>query len=71
MTAERKLAGAPITWGVSEVPDWGRQLDRDRVLSEIAQAGFHATELGPPGFLPADPAGSCNSKQSISQVRND
>ena len=56
MTRPRKLAGAPITWGVSEVPGWGRQLERDRVLSEIAQAGFRATELGPPGFLPADPA---------------
>ena len=51
-----KLAGAPITWGVCEVPGWGRQLDRDRVLSEIVRAGFAATELGPPGFLPEDPA---------------
>lgn len=51
-----KLAGAPITWGVSEVPGWGRQLDRDRVLSEIVRAGFAATELGPPGFMPDDPA---------------
>lgn len=50
-----KLAGAPITWGVSEVPGWGRQLERDRVLSEIARAGFAATELGPPGFMPDDP----------------
>lgn len=53
----RRLAGAPITWGVSEVPGWGRQLDLERVLSEIAAAGFRATELGPPGFLPLDPAG--------------
>lgn len=57
MTDRSKLAGAPITWGVSEVPGWGRQLDRERVLSEIARAGFRATELGPPGFLPAEPAG--------------
>ena len=51
-----KLAAAPITWGVSEVPGWGRQLDAGRVLSEIAHAGLVATELGPQGFLPADPA---------------
>lgn len=56
MTA-RRLAGAPITWGISEVPGWGRQLGLEHVLSEIAAAGFRATELGPPGFLPVDPAG--------------
>ena len=70
MTDRPKLAGAPITWGVSEVPGWGRQLDRERVLSEIARAGFRATELGPPGFLPADPAGvrSCLSAHGLELV---
>lgn len=56
MTAVPKLAGAPITWGVSELPGWGRQLESDLVLAEIARAGLAATELGPPGFLPDDPA---------------
>ncbi len=51
-----RVAGAPITWGVCEVPGWGHQLQRDRVLSEIAAIGLSATELGPQGFLPADPA---------------
>ncbi|WP_431236636.1 sugar phosphate isomerase/epimerase family protein [Mycolicibacterium aichiense] len=51
-----KIAGAPISWGVCEVPGWGHQLDPDRVLSEMHQAGLSATELGPEGFLPADPA---------------
>ena len=50
-----KLAAAPISWGVSEVPGWGVQLDPDRVLDEFADAGLDATELGPAGFLPADP----------------
>jgi inosose dehydratase len=50
-----KLAGAPITWGICEVPGWGEQLDRDRVLSEIRASGLSATELGPRGFLPTDP----------------
>ena len=51
-----KLAAAPISWGVSEVPGWGAQLEPERVLSEIVDAGLDATELGPRGFLSADPA---------------
>ncbi|OBC15924.1 inosose dehydratase [Mycobacterium sp. 852013-50091_SCH5140682] len=51
-----KLAGAPISWGVCEVPGWGYQLHRDRVLAEMRDTGLTATELGPDGFLPADPA---------------
>jgi inosose dehydratase len=49
-----RVAGAPITWGVCEVPDWGVQLDAERVLREIEQIGLRATELGPEGFLPVD-----------------
>jgi inosose dehydratase len=50
-----KLAGAPISWGVSEVPGWGYQLAPERVLAEMRGAGLSATELGPEGFLPTDP----------------
>ncbi|KWX24478.1 inosose dehydratase [Mycolicibacterium wolinskyi] len=50
-----RIAGAPISWGVCEVPGWGYQLHRDRVLTEMRGAGLTATELGPDGFLPADP----------------
>ena len=49
-----KLAAAPISWGVSEVPDWGAQLAPERVLDEMRALGIAATEAGPPGFLPAD-----------------
>ncbi|CAJ1500263.1 sugar phosphate isomerase/epimerase family protein [[Mycobacterium] burgundiense] len=49
-----KIAGAPISWGVCEVPGWGHQLGPDRVLAEMRRAGLTATELGPEGFLPAD-----------------
>lgn len=49
-----KIAGAPISWGVCEVPGWGFQLDPGRVLTEMHGAGLSATELGPDGFLPAD-----------------
>lgn len=50
-----KIAGAPISWGVCEVPGWGYQLPADRVLSEMRAVGLTATEFGPEGFLPADP----------------
>jgi inosose dehydratase len=50
-----KLAGAPISWGVCEVPDWGLQLAPDRVLRDMRALDLRATEAGPPGFLPADP----------------
>jgi inosose dehydratase len=50
-----RLAGAPISWGVSEVPDWGFQSDTATVLSQMQELGLVATELGPEGFLPDDP----------------
>ncbi len=50
-----RLAGAPISWGVCEVPGWGYQLGVERVLTELRSVGLRATELGPPGFLPDDP----------------
>ena len=51
---ERKIAGAPISWGVSEVPGWGTQLAPQRVLADAQRLGFRAMEAGPPGFLPSD-----------------
>jgi inosose dehydratase len=53
--AEHKIAGAPISWGVCEVPGWGHQLHPDRVLKEMREVGLMATELGPDGFLPREP----------------
>ena len=50
-----RIAGAPISWGVCEVPGWGYQLTPDRVLKEMAEVGITATEFGPDGFLPDDP----------------
>ena len=51
-----KIAGAPINWGVCEVPGWGHQLSAERVLTEMRDVGLAATETGPQGFLPGDPA---------------
>lgn len=50
-----RVAGAPISWGVCEVPDWGYQLDAETVLTEMRDLGLAATEFGPDGFLEADP----------------
>src|SRR4051812_49925748 len=50
-----RIAGAPISWGVSEVPGWGYQLPPERVLHEMREVGLAATELGPEGFLPPEP----------------
>lgn len=50
-----RVASAPISWGICEVPGWGKMLSTNRVLSEMAQLGLAGTELGAPGFLPTDP----------------
>jgi inosose dehydratase len=51
----RRVAGAPISWGVCEVPGWGHQLAPDRVLDEMTSVGLSATEFGPDEFLPPEP----------------
>jgi len=51
-----RVAAAPISWGVCEVPGWGWQYDAETVLDQMRRAGLAATEFGPAGFLPDDPA---------------
>jgi inosose dehydratase len=50
-----RVAAAPISWGVCEVPGWGWQLAAERVLDEARALGFTAIEAGPPGFLAGRP----------------
>jgi inosose dehydratase len=50
-----RVAAAPISWGVCEVPGWGHQLPAERVLDDMRRLGIAATEFGPDGFLPAGP----------------
>src|SRR3954462_8388483 len=50
-----RVAGAPLSWGVCEVPGWGEQLSPDRVLTEMREVGLKAPEFGPAGLLPDDP----------------
>lgn len=56
MRRETRIAGAPVSWGIIEVPDWGYQMPADRVLREAASLGIAALEAGPEGLLPRDPA---------------
>jgi inosose dehydratase len=57
MSTDRQLAGAPISWGVCEVPGWGTMLPPERVFDEMAGLGLTATELGPvDDYLPLDGA---------------
>lgn len=53
---EGRVAAAPISWGVCEVPGWGVMLPPSRVLPEMRDLGLSATELGAPGFLPESSA---------------
>ncbi len=50
-----RIASAPISWGICEVPGWGHMLPTDRVLTEMTDLGITATEYGAPGFLPTEP----------------
>ncbi|MRH91465.1 TIM barrel protein [Nocardia sp. SYP-A9097] len=52
---ELRIAAAPISWGVCEVPGWGHVLDAETVLSAMVGLGITATEFGPPGYLPSAP----------------
>ena len=51
-----KLANAPVSWGVSEATG-GRQPVPAVMLAELAGCGYSGVELGPLGYLPADPVG--------------
>jgi inosose dehydratase len=51
-----RAASAPISWGIMEHVEYPAEYPYNRVLDEIKAAGYSGTELGPYGFLPADPA---------------
>jgi inosose dehydratase len=60
-----RVAGAPISWGVCEVPGWGHQLSPEQVLPEMREIGLVATEFGPEGFLPADPEAKADKLRGL------
>jgi inosose dehydratase len=50
-----RISAAPISWGILDVVGWGHQMAPDRVMAEMRELGFTATEFGSPGFLPDGP----------------
>jgi inosose dehydratase len=51
--AHIKVGNAPVSWGVYEADRPNPPFDR--ILDEIARAGYEGTELGPYGYLPTEP----------------
>jgi inosose dehydratase len=51
-----RVANAPISWGIMEHVELPADYSYRRVLDEIKGAGYTGTELGPYGFLPAEPS---------------
>ena len=52
--AER-IAAAPASWGICELPGWGYQIPVEQVLDDMRTLGLKHTELGPDGFIPGAP----------------
>jgi inosose dehydratase len=50
-----RIANAPTSWGIEDPGD-GANPRWDLLLTEIADAGYDGSELGPLGYLPDDPA---------------
>src|SRR5215471_15840540 len=51
-----RIATAPVSWGIMEAKGWSGIQSYDKVLDEMAAAGYGGTELGPYGYLPTDPS---------------
>jgi inosose dehydratase len=47
-----KVASAPVSWGITEIKGLNAALPYQKVMDEIAEAGYEGTELGPWGFYP-------------------
>ncbi|MGI8960676.1 MAG: TIM barrel protein [Bryobacteraceae bacterium] len=49
-----RFAAAPVSWGVEDYygPSWDQPYER--ILNEMVEGGYTATELGPYGYFPTD-----------------
>lgn len=56
MDIAARIAAAPVSWGICEVPGWGYQLPAAAALAGMTRIGLSASELGPDEFVPGDPA---------------
>lgn len=50
-----KVASAPVSWGITEIKGLSATLPYQKIMDEIAEAGYKGTELGPWGFYPISP----------------
>src|SRR5579862_8600660 len=55
MSIDVKVGTAPDNWGIW-FPSDPKQMPWNRFLDEVAEADYKSIELGPPGYLPLDPA---------------
>ena len=55
MSLNMQIGTAPDSWGVW-FPSDPKQTPWQRFLDEVVQAGYQWIEVGPPGYLPIDPA---------------
>ena len=54
--AKLMVGNAPCSWGTLEFDEAkGEQIHFDRMLDELAEAGYSGTELGDWGYMPTDP----------------
>ena len=51
-----RIAAAPVSWGICEVPGWGYQLPAGQALAGMARIGVTSSELGPDEFVPGSAA---------------
>ncbi len=49
------FASAPDSWGVLDYPGRSWEQSYEKMLDEMAEAGYTGSELGPYGFFPTDP----------------
>jgi len=55
LTERFLFASAPDSWGVLDYPGPSWEQSYEKMLDEMADAGYAGTELGPYGFFPTDP----------------
>src|SRR5699024_12448646 len=51
-----RTAAASSSWGVCEVPRWGKQVEPKEGPTAMVELGITATEFVPQGWLPEEPA---------------
>lgn len=64
LAKRRKIANAPVSWGILEVGDWG-DTPYESFLEQLHELGYKGTELGPFGYFPT------NSQKLVSELKQE